>query len=319
MSQNLSADIPLGYEAVTERAGIIPTGGLAAIELTGPDRLEWLQGQVTNDLRSLQPGDALSFCLTKPTGQLLALGTLWNCPKTTLIVTGQPEVVLKRVEEMVIMEEVEAQKLDLKVISVQGAEAVYEVSQLGNTPEQVSRVEIGGEEVLASPSHRTAEGGFDFLVGPGGSAENALREALPLVSPEAQNVLELEGGIPRFGVDTDEKTLPPELGPDFDKKHISYAKGCYTGQEVLMRIHSRGHTNKTWVGLRATRPIPTGVKLQHEGKTVGEVSRAAYSPAFGFIGAATLRNQASDPGTKLELADNDLTVEVVRMPFKRAF
>ncbi|MFW5697790.1 MAG: glycine cleavage T C-terminal barrel domain-containing protein [Fimbriimonadaceae bacterium] len=124
-------------------------------------------------------------------------------------------------------------------------------------------------------------------------------------------------GIPRFGVDTHDKTLPPELGPEFDRKHVSYAKGCYTGQEVLMRIHSRGHTNKTWVGLRADKPLPTSAKLSSNGQAVGEISRSAYSPAFGFIGAATVRNQASAPGTTLQLEEAGTKVEVVRLPFKR--
>ncbi|MFX6234584.1 tRNA-modifying protein YgfZ, partial [Acinetobacter baumannii] len=67
--------------------------------------------------------------------------------------------------------------------------------------------------------------------------------------------LELRAGNPRLGGDTTQKTLPPELGPAFESRTVSYTKGCYMGQEVLMRIHSRGHTNRTWVCLTSAEPL----------------------------------------------------------------
>jgi folate-binding protein YgfZ len=136
-----------------------------------------------------------------------------------------------------------------------------------------------------------------------------------VLSPEGYELATLEAGIPRFGIDTNDKTLPPELGPHFESNHVSYTKGCYTGQEVLMRMHSRGHTNKTWVGLKASAPISPGTRVSYEGKDVGTVHRAALSPAFGHIASATLRNEATAEGTKVQAGDT--AAEVVTMPFLR--
>jgi folate-binding protein YgfZ len=125
----------------------------------------------------------------------------------------------------------------------------------------------------------------------------------------------LEAAIPLAGVDFSERTLPPELGPHFESRYVSYNKGCYVGQEVLMRIKARGHTNKTWVGLKADKEIREGAKVTRQGKEVGVVHRAALSPAFGHIASATLRNEAKQEGTQVQIGGEPATV--VQMPFLR--
>lgn len=261
----------------------------ALIELTGADRRDWLQGQVTQDLRLLQTWGALQSCLCTPTGHLLADLFLWDLEDRILIGVDPAcaAAVLKRVEDMVIMEDVVAKRLDLPLVSIQGPHA-------GDYLEGAH---------LALSRDRSGFGGFDVW---GLPESNPPRQ----ISQEASEIARIEAGIPRFGVDMGDRTLPPEMGPAFEKSRISYTKGCYTGQEVLMRIHSRGHTNKTWVGLTLGSPVQAG-------ETVGEsgvVTSACVSPEFGPIALALLRNETAAEGSVVQVGKVNGTVKA--LPFR---
>jgi folate-binding protein YgfZ len=114
----------------------------------------------------------------------------------------------------------------------------------------------------------------------------------------------------------DEKTLPPEMGPAFEARNISYSKGCYTGQEVLMRIHSRGHTNKTWMALVSDEPIPIGASLAHGKRDdAGVVTSSGESPQFGYIAGAMLRNEAAFDGERVRVNGESRSFEAEVRPF----
>jgi folate-binding protein YgfZ len=133
----------------------------------------------------------------------------------------------------------------------------------------------------------------------------------PLDSGTVSEANRLEMMIPAFGKDIDDKTFPQELGKEFERWHMSYTKGCYTGQEVLMRIHSRGHTNRLWVQLRCEALVPTGSDvLDSTGRKVGKVTSAAMSPEFGPLAAAMIRNEVSAPGTRLYVGGKPAVVSI---------
>lgn len=253
---------------------------MSYFRLAGSDARSWLQGQATNDVGLLESQPWLDFCLTKPTGQLEALCRAWKYEDGLLVSTQQAEVLQQRVEQTVILEDVSLRPLDEPVVCLQGPLAPGE----------------------GLPSDRTGSGGIEVI---GSSTAVKLSEA-------GFNLATLEAGMPLFGVDTTLKTLPPELGASFDGSHTSYKKGCYTGQEVLMRIRSRGHTNKTWVGLKLDGATEE-TAVEFEGKEIGKIHRSAVSPAFGNIASATLRNVAAEPGTVVTVGGT--TATVVEMPF----
>jgi folate-binding protein YgfZ len=242
------------------------------IELRGDDRLEWLQGQATNDVAGLRPGGHVAFCLCEPTGQLLAVLDAWAFEDRIVLRTERERIpaVLERVETMTILEDVAARETD-------------------DVPEAVR--------------------------------EAAARLADP--DPERAEARRIASGVPRWGADMGPRTLPPELGPAFEAAHVSYRKGCYTGQEVLMRMHSRGHTNRTWVGLVADRPMRPGEPVVSEGKEVGRIASA--SPAAialdgapaepRYVAAATLRNEAASEGARVRVGG--VEAEVRTMPMLR--
>ncbi|MCH7945813.1 MAG: hypothetical protein IIC73_07350 [Armatimonadetes bacterium] len=280
---------PEGYAELRTAVVRVDLSGMVYFRLAGADCVGWLQGQATNDVTNLAGGEWADFCLTKPTGQILALCRAWAHEGALLLATAQPEVLESRVEQTVFVEDVVAERVQGEVICLQGPAASG----------------VGGGTAL--PSDRTGSGGFEVLSPSEASA--------PLLSPEALNLATLEAGVPVSGVDTTEKTLPPELGPAFEAAYVSYAKGCYTGQEVLMRLRARGHTNKTWVGLKLEGSASPGDQVEFESKAVGKIQRTAVSPAFGRIASATLRTVAAQPGTKVEVGGAPATV--VEMPFLR--
>jgi folate-binding protein YgfZ len=277
---------PPGYRALRTDSVRVVLPGIRYFKLQGRDSLDWLQGQATNDVRLLEGAPWLDFCLTKPTGQILAVCRAWAAPGGTILATQRPEALVQRFEESVILEEVALSPWE-DLVCLQGVETKRVAGSL--------------------PSDRTGSGGVERTPG-----DAKLPEVL---SEEGYWLATLEAGVPIAGVDYDERTLPPELGHDFEQRHVSHSKGCYVGQEVLMRIKARGHTNKTWIGLKGSGPLQAGGTVVYAGKDVGKVHRSASSPAFGPVASATLRNEAAQEGTQVEV--NGTLATVVAMPFFR--
>ena len=234
----------------------------ALVELTGNDRLEWLQGQATNDLRGFTPGQSLSFCLCEPTGQLLAVLDAWAIENRILLTMAceRVDAVLEHVERMTILEDVAARNLtaDYAGFAVRGNDAEAAVGSDFPLPkldaDAVYGDSVGSPVFLLRSVHPL--GGWDVWIPNGAEvAGRSLSNKTQVVSFDEEEALRIVAGIPAWGEDMGPRTLPPELGADFEARHISYTKGCYTGQEVLMRMHSRGHTNRTWVGLVGEAPM----------------------------------------------------------------
>jgi len=215
---------------------------------------------------------------------------------------------------MVILEDVEAKDLtsEFALFTVQGPNASRALQRHIPLP-TLDAADAEGENgpVTVLRSDRTGSGGWDLLVPRSNSAlPAALRKTFEPILPEAFDAARLEAGIPAAGRDWDCRTLPPELGPAFEASHISYRKGCYTGQEVLMRIHSRGHTNRTWVALISDRPMGAGSGVSHpRRKDAGVVTSSCHSPDFGFVAGAMLRNEALSEGDSVFVQNGRETIE----------
>lgn len=228
-----------------------PLPHAAMLRLWGADVASWLQGQVTQDLRGIQPGESTLACLCRATGQLEDVLSIRRREADWLVFAERPEVLLKRIEEFVIMEDVQ-------------------VEEIAGIPATIAGPNAAPPEA-AIASNRLGVAGWDVIL------DAALDR--PSLSDDAWNAATLAAKVPLLGVDTIEKTLPPELGREFEARTINYTKGCYSGQEVLMRIHSRGHTNKTWIVVRGDESLPG-------------VHRAAEHPEHGWLASMTVRNES---------------------------
>lgn len=291
---NLADDVLAGYRALRESVGRVDIDDVRFFALVGADRIGWLQGQVTQDLSGREVGSFCDACLCSPTGQLLADLRVWFAEDRVLIAVpgSQAEALQRRVATAVVLEVVELEELGLPRYSVQGPMAdSWASSRFGVVADGGSAGVLRVGEIWLLRSDRVGHPGWDVL----GDAEPT--PEIPNVGAEATCVASLEAGRPLPGADTHSRTLPPELGPAFESSHVSYQKGCYTGQEVLMRIHSRGHTNKTWCGLLCDGPVSAGDSVSHPARDdAGTVTRSAWSPALGWIAGATLRNEAANDG-----------------------
>jgi len=307
------------YRLLRETCGWVDMSHLAFIEVTGDDRKGWLQGQVTNDMRALRSFGSLSACMCHPTGQLLANLKIWALEDRYMILVDRRAVepVLQRCRQMVVMEDVQAKAWDGIWVSLQGPTATRQLNSMFELPSlDAGRVTVGKMEAVCLRSNHSGYGGWDLLLpSTAKAAKRKVLESIEQVMPSAFDIARLEAGIPRLGIDTDSKTLPPELGASFENLNINYNKGCYTGQEILMRIHSRGHTNRTWMGLQADAEIPVGEPIVKQRQEVGFVTSSGFSPAFGHIAAGYIRNEFASGGEQVNV--NGQPADVFDLPFLR--
>jgi folate-binding protein YgfZ len=322
LPDSLDAD----FDRLRDACGRIQLSQFGLIELTGEDRKGWLQGQATNDLRQLDNGAYFSFCLCSPTGQIVSNCEIWGLADRFILAVplATLEPVLKRIEQMVVMEDVAARDLtpDVQLVSIQGPTATRDLGELVTLPLLDAGLgELEGTPITLLRSNRTGLGGWDVLVPrEAKKALKKLQNRFDLVSDEAFDAARLEAGRPSYGLDIDERTLPPELGQAFESRNVSYNKGCYVGQEVLMRLHSRGHANRRWVGLMAEEPLEVGAKISHRNREDGgTVTSCAFSPDRGYIAGAMLRHEIGDDGevVMVHTTRGPVQAEVQRMPLLR--
>jgi tRNA-modifying protein YgfZ len=132
------------------------------------------------------------------------------------------------------------------------------------------------------------------------------------VSDEAAEIIRVESGRPRLGIDMSSEHMPAEAG--IVERAVNFEKGCYIGQEPVARLHYRGKPNRMLRGLRLSGPAAAGDPLRLAEKEVGAIGTATLSPAHGPIALAIVRREA-EPGTRLEVGDGSTTAEVVELPF----
>jgi folate-binding protein YgfZ len=133
------------------------------------------------------------------------------------------------------------------------------------------------------------------------------------VSEQVAEIVRVERGRPRYGVDMDEGTIPQEAG--LNERAVSFTKGCFVGQETVARLYYRGRPNRLLRGLRLSEPLPAGAELHLGEKPVGRLSSAVLSPTFGPIGLGLVRREAQ-PGASVSIGDGQASATVVELPFR---
>lgn len=277
-----------GYEALRSTGAWVELKGYGMLRMRGADALTWLHGQTTQSLAELPQGEHREAALCSITGQIRALVEVYRAMDAVLVTGRQEclEVVQGVAEETIFMEEVEVERLDLEPLLI-------------STPRDVRQFQPA-DNLLPTSMLRGARVLWSLHDDP---IRAKVIGELPPASREAFEVLQLEQGTPLWGQDVASKTLPPELGAGFLARYVSDRKGCYIGQEVIVRIRSRGHVNRLWQALELESPVSPGDLIRSEARPdAGVVTRAAASPTFGPIAAAMLRKEAAAPGTPVEVS-----------------
>ena len=280
---------PLGYRELLETCALVNLPPQSCLLLSGDDALEWLNGQVTRELRDIVPGETRAACLCSVTGQIEAVLLIARFPGRIAIQTFADTAsrLSERVENSVFMEDVrvEAAPAGWELIAIQGPSSAQLIAQMDELPSE--------EAIVFSLRQRA----FTWS-----AREGSISMRLPLASTEASEAIRIENGEPMWCKDIDSKTLPAELGSRFLEDHVSFTKGCYTGQEVLMRMHSRGHANRSWVALLLEKMVEAGTTISSASREkAGKVTSTAVSPEFGPIAAAMLHKDSAIEGSDVEV------------------
>jgi len=298
---------------LTETCGVVDRSERGKLALTGSEAKVFLQGQVTNDIEGLEPGRGCYAAFLTHKGKMLGDMRVLDLGDELLLDTER--VALQELFNMIrrykLGSDVELHKrtVELALLSLVGPEARRVVGAEDLIEEHANRrADIGGVPVVLVAT----DVGVDVFAP--AESKAAVVEALgvPEVDEAAAEVVRVERGRPRYGVDLDEGVIPQEAG--LNERAVSFTKGCYVGQETVARLHYRGKPNRHLRGLRLSEPVEPGAVLRVGEKDVGRLTSVALSPAFGPIGLAIVRRQAA-PGDTVAVGEGGATAEVVDVPF----
>jgi folate-binding protein YgfZ len=291
------------YQILTTAAGLVDLANRTRLEITGADRLEFLHGLCTNDIRKLVPGAGCEAFITTVQGKILNYVRVFTGPNSLVIdtVPGQGDKLYRHFDKYLIRQKVElvdrsnewatwllAGPFAAAVLHTAGVASDVVPSQANESAELL----LAGKSVWLRRVDWLAVDGF--LIDSLATDHAAIGELLTaagaaIVDYAAYDTARIEHGTPEFGTDITEQNLPQEVARD--ARTISFTKGCYLGQETVARIDALGHVNRYLVQLTFTREtVPSsGTKIMADEKEVGEITSSCFSPrdkspiALGYI------------------------------------
>jgi folate-binding protein YgfZ len=323
-------DAAAEYHFAQESVGLIDKNYRAYLSFTGPDRVRYLNAILTNNIKDLPPGQGIVSLLLNPQGHILAEIETYAFTDSLFCVSYVMirERLIDWLDKYIIMDDVtltdETERFG--TLALEGPKASEVVQKLSGVDlhqwADLFSQEGAVDSIPCRIVKRTPGGiaGAEFVVEREKLQElwHALLEAVHRhgggpAGYSAMSAIRLAQGIPWFGYDFGEKQIPHEAG--LQDSHISYTKGCYTGQEIVERVRSRGQVNRLRVGLLFSGDaVPeAGSILTMDGKEVGYATRAARIPdPECVIGMGYVRKEATSPESKLQWPNG--TAIVVRFP-----
>jgi folate-binding protein YgfZ len=306
------------YWAAKRTVSVFDTNWQAIVFLTGPDRVSYLHAISSQDIRGLRTGRGTLAVLLNPQGRILAELEVYALPDSLLVLSHAAfrERTVATLRKYVIGSQVQIddQTDRLGSLALAGPRALETLAEVWgvalNGAPDMSLVEssIDGAPCYWLKRSPFSEPGAQLITG---------RETLPVVwdkllpavrarggepiGMDALNTLRLEAGIPWFPADFNDAMIPHEAA--IEGTHIAFNKGCYTGQEIVERVRSRGHVNRKRVRLRfsTATPPPPGTKLRASGTEVGSITSAGFSPQTGTaIGMGYLRREQFAVGSSVD-------------------
>jgi folate-binding protein YgfZ len=312
------------HRTLLEGCGLLDRSERGKLALTGPGAVEFLDGQVTNELQSLSPGEGRYAAFLTHKGKMLgdlrilAVGEdPLPAPAELLLDTERAtlQTLFDTIGRFKVGYELEVHKRTLErgLLSLIGPEAerIAAAGGLAEAEHSNVRAQLDGVEVLAVRTDL----GIDLLCEASDTealAASLLRRGALAVGEQAAECLRVERGRPRYGIDLDETVIPQEAG--LNERAVSFTKGCYVGQETVARLHYKGRPNRHLRGLRLSEPAARGDQLLLDGRPVGQIGSVAFSPVLGPIALALVRREAQ-PGALVSAGEGGAGAEIVELPF----
>jgi folate-binding protein YgfZ len=316
------------YQAARQKAAFVDRSGRGRIVVKGRDRASYLQGLLTNDISALKTGEGCYTAYLTAQGRMIA--DLWVYELGDVMMLSLAgdltSTVIGKLDQFIFSEDVQLGDLSeaFAQAAVVGPEAdgVVEAlfgqpaaAPLSSLPEHGNlRVTINQRPAIVTRVTDTGEPGFDVYVERdqlGWLEDRVTSGGVPKMEDEAAEALRIEAGVPVFHRDMDEDTIPLEAG--IESRAISMTKGCYVGQEVIVRVLHRGHGRvaKKLVGLAlGGESIPArGAAVMSADRAIGEITSAVRSPALGKpVALAYVQRDFMMPGSVLSVGDESATV-----------
>ena len=314
------------YRALRESVALVDKNYRAYLEFTGPDRARYLNAILTNDIKGLKENHGTVSLFLSPQGHIqaeietYALGEMLLCVSYAMI----RDRLIPAMDKYIIMDDVTlTDRTDaFATLALEGPKAAGLTSAVSGVDltgmDELESREATIQGIAGRVSKRSPGGiaGAEILVAREKAAdlwkileEAVRREGGSPVGYQALNAVRLEMGIPWFGYDFGEKQIPHEAG--LQNSHISYTKGCYTGQEIVERVRSRGQVNRVRVSLKFDAPAPPAANtaLLADEKEAGYVTRSGFSPALNaWIGMGYVRREKSSAGSQLAIPNGSASV-----------
>jgi folate-binding protein YgfZ len=326
-------DVRDEFAALRSGCGVYDLGFRARISLTGSDRVRWLNGMVTNNVRDLAVGHGVYSFLLNPQGHILGDLYAYNRGDSITIDTdrSQLERILATFDHFIIMDDVEVTDLSQQVtaVGVAGPKAREIVQAAGiRIPETEPLQMVEAKctcncDCISCTVVHSGEmpQGYEIWVGPEKVKElwdGLVAVGATPVGSEALDMLRIVSGIPRYGVDIRERDLPQETE---QTRALNFNKGCYVGQEIVERIRSRGAVHRKFTGFISEdgAQIPVGAKISAGEKEVGEITSAVSLPFAGCektVALGYIRREVGIPGREVRIGTAQGMV--VQLPFDEA-
>jgi len=324
---------PAAYEAARRRAALVDRTDRGRIIVSGADRASYLQGLLTNDIAGLKAGQGCYAAYLTAQGRLISDMHVYELGDAILVsLPGDvKELVLAKLDQFIFTEDVqlgdvtatfaqvaiigpEASATIAAVIGADAAAALAAMPDHGN-----ARIRWDGAPVIVARIDDAGEPGFDLFVET--ARVDALKNALvgagaAALDADTADAIRIESGIPLFRRDMDEDTIPLEAG--IEPRAISFTKGCYVGQEVIIRVMHRGHGRvaRKLVGLSidGDRVPAPGTTIHSGDREIGRVTSATRSPALDRpIALGYVHRDFVEPGTGVTI--DGATARVSSLPF----
>jgi aminomethyltransferase len=312
------------FAALRSASGVFDLGWRSKLAATGEDRVRWMNGMVTGNVRDLQPNRGAYSFLLNPQGHILGDLYIYNRGETLLLDTDASQAARLReaFEKYIIMDDVEVTDISEKLtaIGLHGPQAAAILEKCGVNAGALQPLElrdVAWHDVGLSLVRTAANDAYELWLAPLNAArlwEAAVMAGATPVGTEALEMLRIAAGIPRYGQDIRERDLPQETE---QHQALDFTKGCYVGQEIVERIRSRGQVHRMFTGFRLEGAAAPGTKIQADGKDVGELTSVASLPqsngtrqtiALGYV----RRELTLHPK---ELKAGNAAVTVAELPF----
>jgi folate-binding protein YgfZ len=326
------ADPQQEFSALLNGCGLYDLGFRARISLTGGDRVRWMNGMVTNNIRDLAAGHGLYAFLLNPQGRILGDMYVYNRGESLLVETdrSQVEQIIATFDHFIIMDDVELANVGemQTALGISGPRSRELLNAVGISVPEIEPLQVitpqcacdcDCVECTVIRGEDAPRESYEIWLAPKDvykTWEALVSAGATPVGSEALEMQRIAAGIPLYGVDIRERDLPQETE---QMRALNFNKGCYVGQEIVERIRSRGNVHRKFTGFLAAgaAEISVGSKIVSAEKEVGEVTSAAVvrsGPEQQTVALGYIRREVGVPGRQVTIGTSSATL--IQLPFE---